>query len=532
MKSTRRLFVWMAVIGLVLMAGLSRVWPAAGWLIVVVGPLIAVGTYDMLQRRRTILRIYPLIGHFRFLLESIRPEIQQYFVESDINGRPVSREFRSLVYQRAKGVQDTRAFGTQFDVYRVGYEFMNHSLAPKPVAKEIPRVIFGGADCSQPYSASYLNISAMSYGALSRNAIMALNLGARKGGFFHCTGEGGLSPHHLVHGGDLVWQIGTGYFGCRDTDGQFDPERFAEKAVGESVKMIEIKLSQGAKPSHGGILPAAKLTEEIAAIRHVSLGHDVVSPPAHRAFSTPTGLLEFVARLRHLSGGKPVGFKLCVGRRTEFLSICKAMIETGIQPDFITVDGGEGGTGAAPIELTNSAGMPMRDGLSLVDNALRGVALRDQIRLVAAGKVMSAFHLLRVLALGADTVNAARAMMFALGCIQALQCNANTCPTGVTTQDPERYRALDVADKGQRVANYHQATVHGLMELVAAAGLEDPHQIQAHHVMRRVDAGVIKHFGELYPQIPEGSLTGHGPELWRDDWARASPDQWPEVCCR
>lgn len=432
---------------------LTIFWPNAWWLFIVILPLITLGFYDLAQRKHTIMRIYPVIGHLRYLFEYIRPEIQQYFVESDTNGQPISREFRSLVYQRAKGELDTRPFGTLFDVYRDGYEWINHSLAPKPIHEKNPRIRFGGQECLLPYDASPLNISAMSFGALSQNAILALNKGAETGGFAHNTGEGGISPYHLKHGGDLIWQIGTGYFGCRSSDGGFDQQLYVEKARLDVVKMIEIKLSQGAKPGHGGILPAVKLTQEIADIRHVPMGHDVISPPAHTAFSTPLGLLEFVARLRDLSGGKPVGFKLCIGSKREFLAICKAMLETGITPDFITVDGGEGGTGAAPIELTNSVGTPLRDGLIFVHNALRGSGLRDRIRIIASGKVTTPYHMLRLMALGADTINSARAMMFALGCIQSRQCHKDTCPTGVATQNPARYKALDVDIKAKRVAS-------------------------------------------------------------------------------
>ncbi|TCK17711.1 glutamate synthase domain-containing protein 2 [Thiogranum longum] len=507
---------------------LARFWPPAWWLFAIILPLIALGIYDLLQRKHTILRIYPVIGHMRFIFEYIRPEIQQYFVESDTNGQPVNREFRALVYQRAKGVRDTRPFGTVFDVYRNGYEWVNHSLAPKAVHEKNPRVLFGSPDCLQPYAASPLNISAMSFGALSKNAIMALNKGARIDGFAHNSGEGGLSPYHLRHGGDLIWQIGTGYFGCRNANGEFDEALFTEKAGLEVVKMIEIKLSQGAKPGHGGILPAVKLTQEIADIRHVPMGQDVVSPPAHTAFSTPTGLLEFVARLRELSGGKPVGFKLCIGRKSEFLSICKAMLETGIAPDFITVDGAEGGTGAAPIELTNSVGTPLRDGLIFIHNALIGTGLRDRIRIIASGKVMSAFHMLRLMALGADTINSARAMMFALGCIQSRHCNQDTCPTGVATQNPARYKALDVEDKSVRVANYHASMIKNLTELVAAAGLDSLNELRPWHINRRVDGTETRNYAELYPCISNGSLlSDSGREgCWQTDWNEASANHW------
>ncbi len=524
----RNQFILLSVIVPLATLVLARFWPHAWWLFSIILPLIALGIYDLLQRKHTILRIYPVVGHLRFIFEYIRPEIQQYFVESDTNGQPVNREFRALVYQRAKGALDTRPFGTVFDVYRNGYEWVNHSLAPRPVHEKNPRIRFGGPDCSQPYDASPLNISAMSFGALSKNAIMALNKGAKIDGFAHNTGEGGISPYHLEYGGDLIWQIGTGYFGCRNSRGGFDEALFTENARMDVVKMIEIKLSQGAKPGHGGILPAIKLTQEIADIRHVPMGQDVVSPPAHSAFSTPVGLLEFVARLRELSGGKPVGFKLCVGNKSEFLAICKAMLETGITPDFITVDGKEGGTGAAPVELTNSVGTPLRDGLIFVHNALIGTGLREQIRIIASGKVMSAFHMLRLMALGADTINSARAMMFALGCIQSRHCNQDTCPTGIATQNPARYKALDVGNKSVRVANYHASIIKNLMELVATAGLDNLNQLRPCLINRRVNGTETRNYEELYPCIETGCLLSDSdrPECWQKDWQKASANQW------
>jgi len=524
----RKVFIVLSISVTLAIIVLAKFWPNAYWLLIIVLPFIGVGLYDMAQRKHTILRLYPLIGHFRFLFESIRPEIQQYFVESDTNGTPVSREFRTLVYQRAKGQRDTRPFGTQFDVYRDGYEWVNHSLAPKSVENHNPRIRFGNSACSQPYDASPLNISAMSFGALSQNAIMALNKGAKIGDFAHNTGEGGISPYHQKYGGDLIWQIGTGYFGCRNTKGNFDEVLFAEKAGQNAVKMIEIKLSQGAKPGHGGILPAAKLTQEIADIRHVPMGHDVISPPAHSAFSSPIGLLEFVAKLRELSGGKPVGFKLCIGKKSEFLSICKAMLETGIAPDFITIDGAEGGTGAAPIELTNSVGTPLRDGLIFAHNALIGTGLRDQMRIIAAGKAISAFHMLRLLALGADTINAARAMMFALGCIQSLHCNQNNCPTGIATQNPTRYKALDVDSKATRVANYHALMIENLMELIATAGLVDLSNLGPEHVNHRVNGTIVSNYAELYPSITSRCLLEDSniPEAWKDQWKQVSSSAW------
>lgn len=524
----RQVFVLFFIITPIVILALSLAWPSVLWAFLVLVPIIIIGLCDMLQTRRSILRLYPVLGHFRFMLESVRPEIQQYFVESETSGVPIAREFRSLVYQRAKGDRDTRPFGTIFDVNRPGYEWINHSLSPKHATDIHPRIRIGNDACLQPYMASPLNISAMSYGALSKNAILALNKGAKIGGFSHNTGEGSLSPYHLEHGGDIVWQIGTGYFGCRDEAGNFDPDSFRLNASKEVVKMIEVKLSQGAKPGHGGILPAAKLTEEISQIRNVPMGQDVVSPPAHTTFSSPTGLLQFLEQLRELSGGKPVGFKLCVGDRTQFLAICKAMLETGIYPDFITVDGGEGGTGAAPTEMTNSVGTPLRDALIFVHNALIGVGVRNKIRIIASGKMLSAFHILRAMALGADAVNSARGMMMALGCIQSRSCNTDHCPTGIATQNPARAKALVVTDKSQRVANFHRETVKNLVELVAAAGLDSVKELTAKHINRRVQGTDVKTYAQLYPLITDRCLLDDDaiPESWVDDWQAADASGW------
>lgn len=527
MRPTQFFYVFV-VLAIAVTAGLASIslqWLHLLWLFM---PIILLGLYDLVQKKHTLLRIYPVIGHIRYLMESIRPEIQQYFVESDTNGMPISREFRSLVYQRAKGVLDTRPFGTLFDVYADGYEWVHHSIAPTDAKKVNTNVVFGGSECKQPYTASALNISAMSYGSLSKNAILALNQGAKSGGFAHNTGEGGLSPYHLKPGGDLIWQIGTGYFGCRDKDGNFNDLLFQEGANANSVKMIEIKLSQGAKPGHGGILPAAKLTSEIAEIRHVPMGEDVLSPARHSAFDSPTGLLEFVKRLRELANGKPVGFKLCIGHQREFISICKAMLETGITPDFITVDGGEGGTGAAPVELTNSVGMPVKDALVFVNNMLIGCGLRDKVKIIASGKSLSAFHLLRLLALGADTVNSARAMMIALGCIQSRSCNTDRCPTGIATQDPTRYNALDVEEKAKRVAKYHQSTIHNLQELIAAMGLTDGNQLQSRHINRRVQGTKVATYSDLYSTISNEQLLDQSniPAEFAYDWAEAKATSW------
>ena len=516
----------LALSAVLLLAGI--VWPGMNWVWLIIGPLLLIGGHDLIQNKHTLLKIYPVIGHFRYLFESVRQEMQQYFVESDLDGAPISREFRSLAYQRAKKADDTRAFGTIFDVYRDGYEWVNHSLAPKKCLPVNLRVSFGGPECTRPYEASPLNISAMSYGALSRNAVMALNRGAKLGNFAHNTGEGGISEWHLEYGGDLIWQIGTGYFGCRTPDGVFDPDLFTEQATQDVVKMIEIKLSQGAKPGHGGLLPAAKLTEEIARIRMVPMGEDVLSPPGHSAFSSPVELLQFVAQLRKLSGGKPVGFKLCPGNRREFLGVCKAMLETGLRPDFITVDGGEGGTGAAPVELTNSVGMPLRDGLHFVHNALRGIGVRDKIRIIASGKAFSAFHILRMMALGANTVNSARGMMLALGCIQSRSCNTDKCPTGITTQNPARYKQLDVTDKGMRVANYHHSSLEALAELLSILGKDQLEDLEPEDINRRVNQDSFKNYAELYPCIDEGCLlhTDCAPDSWASDWHQATAYSW------
>ena len=524
----RQAFVLFAFVSTALILALSVFSCLWLWAFVLLGPIMLIGFYDMFQTKHSIRRLYPVFGGFRYLLESIRPEIQQYFVESDTSGVPIAREFRSLIYQRAKGDRDTRPFGTIFDVNRSGYEWMNHSMQPKHLTDFNPRVKIGGPGCLKPYMASPLNISAMSYGSLSKNAIMALNRGAKIGGFSHNTGEGSISPYHLEHGGDLVWQVGTGYFGCRNDDGTFSAEKFQTSAVKDVVKMIEIKLSQGAKPGHGGILPAAKLTEEIAAIRDVPMGKDVVSPPGHSAFSTPLELLMFVKQLRELSGGKPVGFKLCVGRRDEFLGICKAMVETNITPDFITVDGGEGGTGAAPTEMTNSVGTPVRDGLIFVHNALIGFGLRDRLRLIASGKMFSAFHVLRALALGADAVNSARGMMLALGCIQARTCNTDNCPTGIATQNPSRNKAIVVTDKAQRVANFQRETVINLVELVAAAGLNSIHELAPKHINRRVQGTDVQSYAQLYPTVESGALLDDRtiPDDWRCDMVQANAASW------
>ena len=523
----RTAFLVTSACALALVAGVSWFWSPALWSLVVVLPLIVRGVADLLQTRQAVRRNFPVLGHGRYLMEMIRPEINQYFVESNHDGRPFSRNDRSVVYQRAKGELDTLPFGTQRDVYAPGYEWINHSLAPAHPDHTASRVLVGGASCAQPYRASIFNVSAMSYGSLSKNAILALNAGARIGSFAHNTGEGGLSPHHLEPGGDLIWQIGTGYFGCRRPDGSFSPTHFEDRATLPNVKMIEVKLSQGAKPGHGGILPAAKLTPEIVAIRGVVPGEDVISPAAHSAFSTPIGLLHFLQTLRTLSGGKPVGFKLCVGKRHEFLGIVKAMLESGIVPDFITVDGAEGGTGAAPLEFSDSVGTPLNEGLSFVHNALVGAGLRDQVRVIASGKVNTGFHLATKVALGADMCNAARAMMFALGCIQALRCNTNKCPTGVATQDPALTRGLHVGDKSERVARFHRETVKSFFEVLGAAGLEEPGELKPWFVMKRVHSGEVRSYHELYPPTEPGSLLASTVSgSLAGAWQVARPDRF------
>jgi len=508
-------------------------WPSAVWFLALLVPVTGMVAFNRLQRRRSVLRNWPLLGPFRYFFEMLRPEIQQYFIESDVDHRPFGREFRELVYRRAKAVRDTQPFGTVRDLYAEGYEWMTHSVVSRRPCSEEPRVEVGGPDCRKPYSASRLNVSGMSYGSLSRNAVLAMNLGAKRGGFFHNTGEGGITPHHLRYGTDLVWQIGTGYFGCRTSEGDFDEEQFREQAAREQVRMIELKLSQGAKPGGGGILPAKKGTPEIAEIRGVPAGKDVLSPPAHRMFATPRELVQCVARLRELSGGKPVGVKLCLGDRVEFLSLCKAMLEEGTAPDFVTVDGAEGGTGAAPLEFANSVGWPLRDAIAFVHGALVGAGLRDRMRIIASGKIVTGFHMVRALALGADLCNSARGMMFAAGCIQARRCNTNNCPVGVTTNDPRLERGLVVEDKGPRVERFHRETIASFLKLIAAAGLDHPRELRPHHVWRRVDISTTHHYGRMYEPPPEGSFeSGGAPEPYPSLWEAADADRFAQEYLR
>lgn len=504
----RTIFVVGSLVLTALLLGLTYLQPLVAWSFVLVGPVLVRGYQDLLQTKQAVRRNFPIIGNFRYLFELIRPEINQYFVESNTDGAPFNRDTRSLVYQRSKLEPDTLPFGTRLDVNQVGYEWVNHSLAPTHIDPSTLRITVGSPQCTQPYSASIFNVSAMSYGSLSRNAVLALNGGAKKGGFAHDTGEGGLSPYHLEPGGDLIWQLGTGYFSARTLDGKFSPERFKENATRPQVKMLELKLSQGAKPGHGGILPARKVTPEIAAIRGVPVGQDVLSPPAHSAFSTPIGLLEFLQQMRELSGGKPVGFKLCIGKRREFLAICKAMKTTGILPDFITVDGGEGGTGAAPLEFSNSVGAPLRESLIFVHNSLVGFGVRKHVKVLCSGRIVTGFDVVSRLATGADGCNSARAMMMALGCIQALRCNTNECPTGVATQNPALVVGLDVNHKTTRVANYHRETVKTVAEMVGAMGVKHTSELRPWHLMKRTGLSEIHHYGELYEFIEEGSLLG------------------------
>ena len=504
-----------------LLAG-GLAWFGSGqglWLMGLGGAGLVVGIRDLRQTKRALLRNYPVIGHLRFLFEWIRPEIRQYLLESDREAVPFSRQQRSLVYQRAKGESDKRPFGTQLDVHEPGYEWINHSLQPTTLPSHDFRIPIGGDRCSQPYSASLFNISAMSFGALSANAIMALNGGARRGGFAHDTGEGSISEHHRVHGGDLIWEIGSGYFGCRNDDGSFSEAKFQANARDPQVKLIELKLSQGAKPGHGGMLPGPKVSAEIAAARGVPIGVDCISPAAHSAFGTPLALLQFLDRLRTLSGGKPVGFKLCIGHPWEWFALAKAMVESDLLPDFIVVDGAEGGTGAAPLEFTDHVGAPMQEGLRLIHNTLVGLNLRQRIRIGCAGKIVSAFDIARAMALGADWCNSARGFMFSLGCLQAQHCHTGACPTGVATQDPLRQQALVVPDKLVRVANFHRQTLEALQELVQAAGLSHPNQISAAHIVRRVADGEVRLLANLLTTVQPGALLA--AERGEADWPHA-----------
>ncbi|MEU5310872.1 FMN-binding glutamate synthase family protein [Streptomyces sp. NPDC021562] len=524
---TRIVIVVLTLVAGVL-ASLAAALISPWWLLVAVPVLLLalLGAWDLLQHRHSVLRNYPVLGHARFLMERIRPELQQYFIERNYDGRPFDRDVRSIVYERAKGTDAEEPYGTERDVYQTGYEFLVPSMAPRAVPKEQPRVRIGGPDCARPYDMALLNVSAMSFGSLSANAVLALNGGAAAGGFAQDTGEGGLSEYHLRPGGDLVWEIGTGYFGCRTPEGDFDPAEFSDKAAHDHVKCVSLKLSQGAKPGIGGVLPGAKVNAEIARVRDVPEGQTVVSPPYHRVFSTPRELVRFIARMRELSGGKPAGFKLCVGSRRQFLAVCKAMLEEGTAPDFIVVDGAEGGTGAAPLEFADHVGTPLTEGLLTVHNALVGTGLRDRIRIGASGKIATGTDLVKRMVQGADYGNAARAMMFAVGCIQAQRCHTNTCPTGVTTQDPRRARALHVPDKTARVQRFQEATVASALQIMASMGVTDPAQLRPHMLRRRVDPFTERSYEELYEWLRPGQLLAEPPASWAADWNAADPDHF------
>lgn len=526
MTPARKFYFAFSFLSLLAIAIGYQFWPPAINFLYFVIPYILIGIYDMYFTTHNILRLYPVIGHLRYMFEFIRPEMQQYFIATNTSGRPFNREIRTLVYQRAQKERDTLPFGTQHDIMEVGYELAYHSLSPKILPDSCARITVGNEQCKQPYNASILNSSAMSFGALSPNAVKAINLGAQLANFAQNTGEGGISPYHLS-GGDLIWQVGTGYFGCRTPDGHFDPDLFQANATRECVKMIELKLSQGAKPSHGGILPAAKISPEIAEIRGIEMGKDCDSPPAHSAFSTPTGLLEFIAQLRELSGGKPIGFKLCLGRRSDFMSICKAMLKTEIYPDFITIDGAEGGTGAAPVEFTNRLGVPIHEALVFVHSTLLGCNLRDKIRVIASGKVATGFDMITKLALGADMCNTARAFMFSIGCIQALTCNTNNCPTGVTTQNPDRNRAINVNGKKQHVVNYHNATIQSCLDLAGAMGVTNLNELEPHLIHRRISDETSKTYKEIYTYLEPGELlTDNINPNYASCWQYASAESF------
>ncbi|WP_082079698.1 FMN-binding glutamate synthase family protein [Williamsia herbipolensis] len=496
-----------------------------GWFVgaAVLGCVAAVGVYDLVQTRHSVLRNYPVLGHMRYLLEAVRPELQQYFIERNVDGRPFDRDVRSLIYERAKGTAAEQSFGTERDLDADGYEYLVHSIAPVDPPDEPPRVRIGGPDCTRPYDMSLLNVSSMSFGSLSGNALRALNSGAARGGFAHDTGEGGLTPYHLG-GGDVVWEIGSGYFGCRTSEGRFDATQFAEKAAHDAVKCLSLKLSQGAKPGIGGVLPAAKVTAEIARYRGVPQGQKCVSPAGHAEFSTPRGLVQFIARMRELADGKPVGFKLCVGSRVELLAICKAMLAESVTPDFIIVDGSEGGTAAAPLEYEDHVGLPLTDGLMTVHNALVGVGLRDRIRVGASGKVATGSDIVKRLIQGADYTNSARAMMMAIGCIQSQRCHTNHCPVGVATQDPARARALDVTDKGHRVFRYQQATVAEAMRIMASMGVTDPATLHPSMLRKRLGPVSQQAYSETYEWLEPGELVADTPASWAEDWLLADPD--------
>lgn len=521
----RMIFFITSIIGLLLVLVGQFYWSASWLFLLILIPYIAIGLYDVCNKKHNLLRIYPIIGHLRYAFENIRPEIQQYFIHGNLTGRPFNREQRSLVYQRAKGVNGNLPFGTERDITNPGYEFAYHSLRVAEPKLDVMRTEVGNSQCAKPYSASRLNISAMSFGAISSNAVLALNRGAKLGNFSHNTGEGGISPYHLQYGGDLVWQIGTGYFGCRNGDGTFNADKFADKAKLDSVRMVEIKLSQGAKPAHGGILPAEKITQEIAEIRHVGFGHDVISPPTHSSFSNPIECMQFVQQCRELSGGKPVGLKLCIGYPDEFMALVKGMVETKIYPDFITIDGAEGGTGAAPVEFSNRLGMPLDAALNFAHNCLIGAGLKQQIKIIASAKIITGFDMMVKFALGADLCNSARGFMFSLGCIQSLRCHLNTCPTGVTTQDPRRVQGLVVEDKYLRVRNFHDNTLHSARSLLGAMGFEQPEQLNPHIIYKNISHTKSVPLASLYDSVEDNAfLQGTAEAGYQRRWDRVRAD--------
>ncbi len=523
----RSFFYVSSIVAFLLVALIGISWPPFWWAMIIVIPYILVGIYDIHWARHNVLHNYPVVGHLRYALEFISPEIRQYFIETNENGKPYNRLQRNLVTARSKGINDTQPFGTQFDLLETGYVRGSHSLAPKKVDRGEARVMVGGPDCKQPYDASRLNISAMSFGALSPTAVHALNAGAKRGGFAHNTGEGGLSPYHLAGGGDIIFQIGTGYFGCRTEDGHFDEDKFVTIAERDVVKMIEIKLSQGAKPAHGGVLPAAKVDEEIARIRGVPMGKDVISPPAHTAFDSPEGLIRWVDRLRDISGGKPIGFKLCLGRRHEFMAIVKAMLKTGITPDFITIDGAEGGTGAAPPEFTNKLGVPIDEALAFVQSCLIGANVRERMRVIASAKIVTGFDMVEKIALGADMCNMARPMLFALGCIQSIRCNTNTCPTGIATQDRARAKAVDVNLRQVGVAQFHEQTMESFLDLIGAMGLESPSQLLPEHIHQRMANELEKPYNKFQEYLEPGELLGDEiRSAFKGHWDKAQAESF------
>ena len=526
----RKVFLVVSFTLLCIVGWMSTINIKSLYLLLILLPLIGLGLFDMFQSKRTIRRNFPLLGRMRYLLESIGPEMRQYFIETDLEGKPFNRLERNLVYQRSKKEMDSYPFGTQLDLYEVGYQWINHSIKAIPFSHVDlhPRVKIGSSQCEKPYEASLYNISAMSYGSLSKNAILALNSGAKQGGFYHNTGEGGLSPYHLQFGADVVWNIGTGYFSCRNDDGTFNFDEYSKRAQYEQVKMIEIKFSQGAKPGHGGILPKEKVTDEIAEIRLVTKGHDIISPPSHSAFKNPLELMDFIKLLRKGSGGKPIGMKICIGNKSEFISICKAMVATKTYFDFITVDGGEGGTGAAPIEYSDHVGMPLRDALAFVYDCLNGFGIKDQIKIICSGKIVTGFDIIKTLATGADLCNSARGMMFALGCIQALECHANTCPTGVATQDPKLVKGLVPEQKSVRVARFQFETVKSAMDLMASAGIAHPDEVDRHVVSMRVDRTTIQTFAETYPELEKGCLLDEDtvPKKLKSFWKKATVESF------